>query len=60
MAGFAASVLLCGTIGDHVTQERRPIVRFFACEQELSYELPNASMPDAVASRAELFFVVGL
>ena len=51
--------MLCGTIRDHVTRERRPFVRFFACEQDLSHELPDAPLPDAVASGAEPFLVVG-
>ncbi len=50
---------LRGTIRDHVTQQRRPFVRFFACEQDLSHELPDAPLPDAVASGAEPFLVVG-
>ncbi|PYV45663.1 MAG: hypothetical protein DMG06_01570 [Acidobacteria bacterium] len=51
--------MLCGTIRDHVTQQRRPFVRFFACEEDLSHEPPDAPLPDAVASGAELFFIVG-
>jgi hypothetical protein len=51
--------MLRGTIRDHVTQRRRPFVRFFACEQDLSHEPPDAPLPDAVASGAEPFFVVG-
>jgi hypothetical protein len=51
--------MLCGTIRDHVTQQRRPFLRFFACEQDLSHELSDAPLPDAVASGAEPFFVVG-
>jgi hypothetical protein len=50
---------LRGTIRDHVTHQRRPFVRFFACEQDLSHELPDAPLPDAVASGAEPFFIVG-
>jgi len=41
---------LSGTIRDHVTQERRPFLRFFACEEDLSHERPDAPLPDAVAS----------
>jgi molybdopterin synthase sulfur carrier subunit len=48
-----------GTIRDHVTQQRRAFVRFFACEQDLSHELPDAPLPDAVATGAEPFLVVG-
>jgi molybdopterin synthase sulfur carrier subunit len=50
---------LRGTIRDHVTQARRPFVRFFACEQDLSHESPDAPLPDAVASGAEPFLIVG-
>jgi sulfur-carrier protein len=55
----ASYPMLRGTIRDHVTQQRRPFVRFFACEQDLSHELPDAPLPDAVASGAEPFLVVG-
>jgi hypothetical protein len=51
--------VLRGTIRDHVTQQRRPFLRFFACEQDLSLESPDASLPGAVASGAEPFLVVG-
>jgi molybdopterin synthase sulfur carrier subunit len=51
--------MLCGTIRDHVTRKRRPFVRFFACEEDLSHELPDAPLPDAVATGAEPFLVVG-
>lgn len=51
--------MLCGTIRDHTTQERRPFVRFFACEQDLSHESPDAPLPEAVAQGKEPFFVVG-
>jgi hypothetical protein len=51
--------MLCGTIRDHVTQQRRPFVRFFACEEDLSHESPDAPLPDAVASGAEPFLLVG-
>ena len=51
--------MLRGTIRDHVTQQRRPFLRFFACEQDLSREPPDAPLPDAVASGAEPLFVVG-
>jgi len=51
--------MLCGTIRDHVTQQRRPFVRFFACEQDLSHESPDAELPAAVASGAEPFLLVG-
>ena len=51
--------MLRGTIRDHVTQQRRAFVRFFACEQDLSHEPLDAPLPDAVASGAEPFFVIG-
>jgi molybdopterin synthase sulfur carrier subunit len=51
--------MLCGTIRDHVTQQRRPFVRFFACEEDLSHDPPDAPLPDAVASGAEPFLLVG-
>ena len=55
-AGYPA---LRGTIRDHVTHERRAFVRFFACEQDLSHEPPDAPLPDAVAMGAEPLLVVG-
>jgi len=51
--------VLCGTIRDHVTKQRRPFLRFFACEQDLSHEPPDGPLPDAVASGAEPFLIVG-
>jgi sulfur-carrier protein len=51
--------MLCGTIRDHVTKERRPFLRFFACEGDLSLESPDAPVPEAVASGKEPFFVIG-
>jgi len=51
--------MLRGTIRDHVTQQRRPFLRFFACEQDLSHELPDAPLPEAVATGAEPFLIVG-
>jgi len=51
--------MLRGTIRDHVTQQRRAFVRFFACERDLSHESPDAPLPDAVAMGAEPFLVVG-
>ena len=51
--------MLRGTIRDHVTQQRRAFVRFFACQQDLSNELPGAPLPDAVATGAEPFMIVG-
>jgi molybdopterin synthase sulfur carrier subunit len=51
--------MLQGTIRDHITQKRRAFVRFFACSEDLSHELPDAPLPDAVASGAEPLLVVG-
>ena len=51
--------MLRGTIRDHVTQQRRAFLRFFACEQDLSHESPDAPLPDAVATGVEPFLIVG-
>ena len=51
--------MLRGTIRDQVTQQRRAFVRFFACQEDLSHEPPDAPLPDAVALGAEPFLVVG-
>ena len=51
--------VLRGTIRDHVTHERRPFIRFFACEQDVSLEPPDSPLPAAVATGAEPFLVVG-
>jgi molybdopterin converting factor small subunit len=51
--------MLRGTIRDHVTQQRRPYLRFFACEEDLSHEAPDTPLPDAVATGVEPFMVVG-
>ena len=51
--------MLRGTIRDQVTQQRRAFVRFFACEEDLSHEPPDAPLPDAVVTGAEPFLVVG-
>lgn len=51
--------VLSGTIRDHTTQARRPFLRFFACEQDLSHEPPEAPLPDAVASGAEPLLIIG-
>jgi hypothetical protein len=50
---------LCGTIRDRATQRRRPLVRFYACGDDLSNELPDAPLPDAVASGSEPYLIVG-
>jgi sulfur-carrier protein len=51
--------MLRGTIRDHVTQERRPFLRFFACEQDLSHEPPDAPLPEAVVSGKEPLLIIG-
>jgi molybdopterin synthase sulfur carrier subunit len=51
--------MLRGAIRDHITRQRRPFLRFFACEEDLSHESPDAPLPDAVASGAEPFIVIG-
>jgi molybdopterin synthase sulfur carrier subunit len=51
--------VLRGTVLDHVTHQRRPYLRFFACKEDLSHESPDATLPDEVASGAEPFRVIG-
>ena len=51
--------MLRGTIREHVTQQRRSFLRFFACDEDLSHELPDAPLPDAVASGAEPLLIIG-
>ena len=51
--------MLRGTIRDHVTQQRRPFVRFFACQEDLSHEPPDAPLPRAVADGKEPFLIIG-
>jgi hypothetical protein len=51
--------MLRGTIRDHVTQLRRPLVRFFACQEDLSHDSPDAPLPDEVAAGKEPFLIVG-
>jgi len=51
--------MLCGTIRDHVTQQRRPFLRFFACEEDLSHESPDDPLPEALASGAEPYLIIG-
>jgi len=51
--------MLRGTIRDHVTQERRAFLRFFACAEDLSHEPPDAPLPDAVTSGAEPLLIIG-
>ena len=55
----ASYPMLRGTIRDQATQQRRAFVRFFACEQDLSHEPPDAPLPDAVAAGTEPFLIVG-
>jgi molybdopterin synthase sulfur carrier subunit len=55
----ASYPMLSGTIRDHVTQERRPFLRFFACSEDLSHESPDAPLPEAVASGREPLLVIG-
>ena len=55
----AAYPMLRGTIRDSVSRQRRPLVRFFAIQQDLSHESPDAPLPDAVATGAEPFLIVG-
>ena len=51
--------MLRGTIRDHVTQQRRPFLRFFACQEDVSHDPPDAPLPEAIAIGAEPFMVVG-
>ena len=51
--------MLRGTIRDHVTGQRRPMLRFFACEEDLSHDSPDAPLPDAVVSGKEPFLIIG-
>ena len=51
--------MLCGTMRDHVSKQRRPFVRFFACEQDLSLDLPDTPLPPAVVAGTEPFLVIG-
>ncbi len=51
--------MLAGTVRDHVTKQRRPFLRFFACEEDLSHEPPDAPLPEAVVSGKEPFLIIG-
>ena len=51
--------MLCGTIRDHDTLQRRPFLRFFACEEDLSHQSPDVPLPDAVASGKEPLLIIG-
>src|SRR5439155_18878987 len=55
----ASYPMLRGTIRDHVTQQRRPFLRFFACEQDLSHEPPDTPLPEPVATGTEPYLIVG-
>jgi molybdopterin synthase sulfur carrier subunit len=55
----AAYPMLRGTVRDQATKKRRPLVRFFACEEDLSHESPDAPLPDVVAAGKEPFWIVG-
>jgi len=55
----ASYPMLRGTIRDHVTQQRRPFLRFFACEEDLSHESPDAPLPEAVTSGKEPLLIIG-
>lgn len=51
--------MLKGTIRDHATQQRRPFLRFFACEEDLSHESPDDPLPEAIANGTEPFLIIG-
>jgi sulfur-carrier protein len=51
--------MLCGTVRDHVTHLRRPLLRFFVCEEDWSHESPDAPLPEAIANGKEPFWIVG-
>jgi hypothetical protein len=55
----AAYPMLCGTVRDHATGRRRPLLRFFACEQDVSHESPDAPLPGPIAKGAEPLVIVG-
>ena len=55
----ASYPMLCGTVRDHATQRRRPLVRFFACNEDISHDSPDAVLPAAVASGAGPLLIVG-
>ncbi|PWT85234.1 MAG: hypothetical protein C5B58_03415 [Acidobacteria bacterium] len=50
---------LCGTIRDHVTRQRRPLLRFWACNEDISHDSPDTPLPEAIVSGQEPFFIVG-
>jgi hypothetical protein len=55
----ASYPMLRGTIRDQITHKRRPFLRFFACQEDLSHESPDTPLPEPIASGAEPFFIVG-
>jgi hypothetical protein len=55
----ASYPMLCGAIRDHTSRARRPFVRYFACQEDLSHDPPEAPLPEAVARGAEPFMVIG-
>ena len=55
----AAYPMLAGTVRDYATQQRRPFVRFFACEEDVSHESPDTALPEAVASGKEPLVIIG-
>ena len=55
----ASYPMLKGTIRDHVSKQRRPLLRFFVCEQDWSHEAPDTPLPDAITSGAETFWIIG-
>ena len=50
---------LCGAVRDHQKKKRRPLVRFFACEEDVSHDAPDAPLPDKIAKGEEPFFIIG-
>ena len=55
----ASYPMLCGAIRDHQTLKRRPLVRFFACEEDLTHDPDDASLPEAITSGSEPFYIIG-
>jgi hypothetical protein len=51
--------MLCGTVRDHATRKRRPLVRFFACAEDVTHEAPDTPLPASIASGAEPFYIIG-
>ena len=51
--------MLCGTVRDHVTHKRRPLVRFFACQEDLSHDSPDTPLPEEIANGSEPFYIIG-